>query len=103
YDTAFQYVEGDVNRPSYAAGTAVGVILRLIATYKGDMLWEIQAGMGEAVIAPLYEALVAAGVKFRFFQKVKALELSADGALIERIRITRQADVLAGDYQPTFD
>lgn len=103
YDTAFQYVDGDQSKPSYAAGTAVGVLVRLIATYKGDMLWEIQSGIGEAVIAPLYELLLAAGVRFRFFRKVTRLELSADGARIDRVHIARQADVAAGEYRPTFD
>jgi uncharacterized protein with NAD-binding domain and iron-sulfur cluster len=102
YDTAFQYFDGDVGRPSYAAGTAIGVIIRLLATYKGDMLWELQAGMGEAVISPLYQALLKAGVKFRFFRKVERLELSADKRLVERIRIAVQADLADGDYRPTF-
>ncbi len=102
YDTAFQYEEGDPARPSYAAGTAVGVLTRLVATYKGDMLWEIQAGMGEAVIAPLYEALKAAGVQFKFFRKVTSLALSPDQANVETIHLARQADVTAGVYAPTF-
>jgi uncharacterized protein with NAD-binding domain and iron-sulfur cluster len=103
YDTAFQYIEGDPTRPSYAAGTAIGVLVRLIATYKGDMLWEVQPGMGEAVIAPLYESLVAAGVKFRFFHKVTSLGLSADSSRIDRIEFERQAEMVGGEYRPTFD
>jgi len=103
YDTAFQYLDGDPAHPSYAAGTAVGVLTRLVATYKGDMLWEVQSGMGEAVIAPLYRRLLGAGVKFRFFHKVRKLELSADKKQIAKIHIDRQADVVAGDYRPTFN
>jgi uncharacterized protein with NAD-binding domain and iron-sulfur cluster len=76
--------------------------VRLIATYKGDMLWEVQSGMGEAVVAPLYESLVAAGVRFRFFHKVTGLRLSADSTRIDRIELERQADMLVGDYQPTL-
>lgn len=103
YDTAFQYVDGDPSRPSYAAGTAVGVLTRLIATYKGDMLWEIQSGMGEAVIAPLYEALSATGVQFRFFRKVTRLQLSGDGKSVQTIHLARQADLNTARYVPTFD
>jgi len=102
YDTMFQYEDGDVQRPSYAAGTALGVIMRLLGTFKGSMMWDIQAGMGEAVVAPLYEALCAAGVQFRFFRKVTDLELSADGKRIQTIRLDRQADTLAAEYVPTF-
>ena len=104
YDTAFQYIEGDQSKPSYAAGTAAGVLTRLITTYKGDMLWEIQSGMGEAVIAPIYEVLLARGVRFRFFRKVRKLELGADKRNVDTIRLDRQADIIGNaEYRPTFD
>lgn len=102
YDTLFQYEEGDVDRPSYAAGTGLGVIMRLLGTFKGAMMWDIQTGMGEAVIAPLYEALVDAGVTVRFFRKVTRLELDDDGAAVAAVHLDRQADTVEGEYQPTF-
>ena len=102
YDTLFQYEEGDVERPSYAAGTGLGVIMRLLGTYKGSMMWDIQTGMGEAVIAPLYEALVEAGVAFEFFRKVTRLELGDDGAAVSAVHLERQADTVDGAYRPTF-
>ncbi|HEY5785123.1 MAG TPA: FAD-dependent oxidoreductase [Microlunatus sp.] len=102
YDTLFQYEEGDVERPSYAAGTALGVIMRLLGTFKGSMMWDIQTGMGEAVIAPLYEALVDAGVTVRFFRKVTQLELSDDGGSVAAVHLERQADTVDGAYRPTF-
>jgi uncharacterized protein with NAD-binding domain and iron-sulfur cluster len=98
YDTAFQYLEGDTKRPSYAAGTAVGVVIRLVATYKGHMVWEAQAGMGEAVVAPIYQMLKADNVAFRFFWKVTGLEVQ--GSKVERVHFSRQADVTRGDYIP---
>lgn len=103
YDTLYQYLDGDVTRPSYAAGSGLGVIMRLVGTYKGAMMWDIQAGIGEVLVAPLYKHLVAAGVTFKFFRKVKSLELSADGSLIQTIRMDRQADTVSGHYKPTFD
>ena len=102
YDTLFQYEEGDVERPSYAAGTGLGVIMRLLGTYKGAMMWDIQTGMGEAVIAPLYEALLDAGVTVKFFRKVTQLELSDDGRSVAAVRLERQAEVIDDDYRPTF-
>ncbi|MBS0340101.1 MAG: FAD-dependent oxidoreductase [Proteobacteria bacterium] len=102
YDTLFQYADGDVGRPSYAAGTALGVCARLLGTFKGSMMWDIQTGMGEAVVAPLYQALVDAGVKVQFFRKVTRLALSQDGRQIEAVHMDRQADVREGDYRPTF-
>jgi uncharacterized protein with NAD-binding domain and iron-sulfur cluster len=102
YDTLFQYADGDVDKPSYAAGTALGVIARLVGTYKGSMMWDIQAGMGEVLVAPLYEHLVKAGVVFKFFREVTSIEPHADQPLVETIRLNRQADVLTGEYQPTI-
>ncbi len=100
YDTMFQYVDGDVDRPSYAAGTALGVVTRLVGTFKGSVMWNIQAGMGEAVVAPLYEVLSDRGVKFAFFHKVDQLEVS--GQAISRIRFEVQARARDGDYRPTY-
>jgi uncharacterized protein with NAD-binding domain and iron-sulfur cluster len=102
YDTLFQYADGDVTKPSYAAGTAMGVIARLIGTFKGAMMWDMQTGMGEALVAPLYEALLAAGVGVRFFRKVTQLELSDDGRRIAKVHLARQADTLGEPYRPTF-
>jgi uncharacterized protein with NAD-binding domain and iron-sulfur cluster len=103
YDTLFQYSDGDVTRPSYAAGTGLGVVMRLVGTYKGSMMWDIQAGMGEVLVAPLYNHLKAAGVTFEFFSKVTGLEASADGSLVQTITMNRQTEVLNGHYAPTFD
>lgn len=100
YDTMFQYIDGDVERPSYAAGTALGVLARLVGTFKGSVMWNIQAGMGEAVVAPLYDVLRDRGVKFAFFRKVDKLEV-ASGA-ISRIRFQVQARAIDGDYRPTY-
>lgn len=91
YDTLFQYMDGDVERPSYAAGSGLGVLARIIGTFKGSVMWDIQAGMGEALIAPLYESLKNR-VTFRFFNKVDRLVLSEDRQRIARIHVTRQAD-----------
>ncbi|MCL2429654.1 MAG: NAD(P)-binding protein, partial [Alphaproteobacteria bacterium] len=102
YDTLFQYIDGDVTRPSYAAGTALGVIARLIGTYKGSMMWDIQAGMGEVLIAPLYEHLLEAGVRFKFFRKVTSVEPAPDAPLVKTIRLDRQADMRDGAYSPTI-
>lgn len=102
YDTMFQYVDGDLAQPSYAAGTAVQVILRLFGTSKGAALWEMQAGMGEVVVLPLYQLLKSRGVRFRFFREVERLALDPSRRRVAQIHLARQADTLAGDYAPTF-
>jgi|LNAP01.1.fsa_nt_gb uncharacterized protein with NAD-binding domain and iron-sulfur cluster len=101
YDISFQYKDGDLGEPTCAAGSGLGSVVRMLATYKGAMMYHVQAGFGEAVVSPIYEALVAAGVKFKFFHKVEELALSSDKTRIERIKIARQAETVSGDYRPT--
>ena len=101
YDTAFQYVDGDVSQPNIAAGTAIGTILRIVATYKGSCIWEVQAGMGEVIVGPLYQHLCNAGVKFHFFHKVICVAPSAsDSGAVGSIQLERQGLVVDGDYRP---
>jgi uncharacterized protein with NAD-binding domain and iron-sulfur cluster len=81
----------------------VRALIRIFGTYKGSPIYEMQAGMGEAVIAPLYEVLKARGVQFRFFRKVTRLELSENTHWVRRIHLGVQADVKdGGEYDPLF-
>jgi len=102
YDTMFQYEDGDLDRPSYAAGTAAQVILRMFGTTQGAALYEMQAGMGEVVVAPLYQLLRARGVQFRFFREVTRLELDPARRQVAQVHMKVQAEVLDGEYRPTF-
>ena len=102
YDLAFAYrpsASGLV--PDFAAGTAIRALIRIFATYKGAVFYEMQAGMGETVIAPLYEVLKERGVKVRLFNKVNRLELSENKKWVQRVHVTRQVNT-KGDYQPLF-
>jgi uncharacterized protein with NAD-binding domain and iron-sulfur cluster len=96
YDLAFAYVRGDTQRPAFAAGTAMRGMLRMLFTYKGAIFYRMQAGMGDVVAVPLYELLTRRCVRFEFFNRVTALRLSADGALVDRIEMRRQAKVKVG-------
>ncbi len=107
YDTMFQYVDGDAGRPNLAAGTGLGTILRLAATYKGAVMWAVQAGMGEVMFGPLYDHLVACGVQFKFFHKVTDLEPQTSGEndsqpRIKTVRIDVQAKPVQGGYDPVL-
>jgi uncharacterized protein with NAD-binding domain and iron-sulfur cluster len=72
----------------------------MLFDFKGSLFWRMQAGMGEAVFAPLYEALTRRGVEFRFFRRLDRLVV--DGRSIESVELTRQAEPAPGrnDYQP---
>lgn len=98
YDYVFGYTHGIASRISLEAGTATHGVLRLFFTFRGAIFWEMQAGMGDIVFAPLYRVLAARGVKFEFFHKVTALHVS-DGA-VDSIDLRRQAVPKDGTYDP---
>ena len=108
YDLVFAYEDGetgsgqrhDPGKPNLAAGTALEVLRRIAFTYTGSVCYEMQAGMGEVVFAPMYRALKAKGVRFEFFNRVKELVLSADGKSVDAISIGRQVKLKHGEYQP---
>jgi uncharacterized protein with NAD-binding domain and iron-sulfur cluster len=79
YDLAFAYRDGDPERPAIAAGSALRGAFRAFFTYRGAFFWKMNAGMGDAVVAPIYEVLRRRGVRFEFFHKLTALNLSAPG------------------------
>ncbi|MEM0969830.1 MAG: NAD(P)-binding protein, partial [Verrucomicrobiota bacterium] len=93
----------DDHQRALSAAVAVRFLLRLFLDYRGAWLWKMQSGMGEVVVAPLYEVLKKRGVRFQFFHKVEALEAEDDH--ISRIRIRRQVDLRdpTSEYQPLLD
>ncbi len=107
YDVAFGYPGGSIAAADVAAGTATSDLLRLAFSYRGSIMYKMQAGMGDAVFTPLYEALRARGVKFKFFHAVTALRLGKDerGRPLNRvdgIELVEQAQLAPGlaEYHP---
>ncbi len=98
YDYVFGFAGGDRAKPVLSACSAFEGALRLVVTYKGSLFYKMAAGAGEIIFTPSYQALVAAGVKFRFFHRVLEL-VPADGK-IGAIRIGVQAGVKAGEFRP---
>ncbi|HEV2924165.1 MAG TPA: NAD(P)-binding protein [Solirubrobacteraceae bacterium] len=103
YDVAFGYPEGDVAKANVAAGTAVNDLLRLAFTYRGSVLYKMQAGMGDTVLTPFYEVLKKRNVKFEFFHAVTHLSLSANGQKVQAIEVVPQATVLRPPYEPLVE
>ncbi len=100
YDLSFAYEEGDPSRPSFPAGLALHLAMRMFLDYKGAMFWKTRAGMGDVVFAPLYQALRRRGVRFRFFHRLHRLHLSPDGRSVGGVTLGRQAKVIGQDYDP---
>lgn len=100
YDLCFAYEDGDFDRPNFEAGTMLRGILRMTCGYQGGIMWKMQAGMGDTIFTPFYEALKQRGVKFKFFHKVEELIPEAGSNQVAQIRMTRQVEVPGGDYDP---
>ncbi len=102
YDACFAYRDGEKSKMRMAAGTTLYGALRLIFTYRGALMWWMNAGMGETIFSPLYLVLRNRGVKFEFFHKVTRLGLSPDKKTVDQIDIDVQATVKGGEYKPQF-
>lgn len=102
YDLVFAHVDGDPRREAFAAGTGAFLSTKTLLDYKGAIFWKMAAGMGEVVIAPLYQALRARGVRFEFFHRVDDLHVDANGEAIEAITLGRQVRLAPGrrEYDP---
>lgn len=102
YDLVFGYEEGDTDRPSFAAGTAVRGLMRMLFTYKRALMMKMNAGMGDTIFTPFYGLLRERGVKFEFFHKVEALHLDAYGRAVDTIDVKVQATLVdpAKGYWP---
>ncbi|CAA9312971.1 MAG: hypothetical protein AVDCRST_MAG61-1823 [uncultured Friedmanniella sp.] len=102
YDLVFAYERGDRSRPRFSAGLGLLLASKMFFDYKGSIFWHMEAGMGDVVFAPLYQALSRRGVRFRFFHRLDQLHLSPDRRSIAAITLGRQAELKAArdDYDP---
>jgi len=103
YDVLFAYKKGDTRDPNLGAGLALLGGLRTGIAYKGHVLYTMNAGMGETVFAPLYLVLKERGVQFKFFHRVKRLQLTADRKKISRVHLARQVTIEGEEYDPLID
>jgi uncharacterized protein with NAD-binding domain and iron-sulfur cluster len=100
YDVAFAYPNGVIEDANCAAGTATNDLLRLVFSYRGSIMYKMQAGMGDVVFTPLYELLKRRGVKFEFFHAVTSLKAGSGG--VDEIEVVRQVELAPGhaEYDP---
>ena len=102
YDLVFGYADADPDRPASAAGLTIFLIGMVLFGYKGAIFWKMTAGMGDVVIAPLYQALRRRGVEFEFFHRLDALHLDDRHQQVESITMGRQVELAdgVGYYEP---
>jgi uncharacterized protein with NAD-binding domain and iron-sulfur cluster len=100
YDGNFSFTGGDPTKPNFAAGVALHCFLRIFLDYKGALLYRMQAGMGDVVIAPIFQVLEKRGVRFKFFHRVDELVYDPATNQITAIDMTEQVAVKGGEYRP---
>ena len=102
YDLVFAYEDADPERASFGAGQAIFLTGLALFGYKGAIFWKMTAGMGDVVIAPIYEALRRRGVEFEFFHRLDALHLDDRRLAIDAITMGRQVRLAEGvtRYEP---
>ena len=69
------------------------------------MFYKMTAGMGEIVFAPLYQALIKRGVRFKFFHRLEDIKLAHDGRgqHVSELNFGVQAISKTEDYDPLID
>ncbi|MGE2727728.1 FAD-dependent oxidoreductase [Mycolicibacterium pulveris] len=90
YNMVFGYEKGQLERPTVSAGVGMLLVGLMFFTYKGAIFWKMTAGMGDIVMAPIYEVLRRRGVDFEFFHRVDALHLDPGRRYIDAITMGRQ-------------
>ncbi|HEX8698915.1 MAG TPA: NAD(P)-binding protein [Myxococcaceae bacterium] len=105
YDAAMSMIDGDPDRQSIGAGSALRAMLRIGLTYQGHVAYEFAASMGDVVFVPLYEACKKQGVRFEFFHRVEEVVAERVGEgkpRITKLRIGRQVDLKQPErgYEP---
>ena len=102
YDLVFAEAGDSRSRRGVSAGVAVFLSTKMFFEYRGAIFWNMAAGMGDIVFAPLYQALRRRGVEFAFFHRVDQLHVSDDRNRIDAVTVGRQARLAAGRarYEP---
>jgi len=105
YDYVFGYGDGgDETKRTFAAGTALRSFMLLTVGYRGHFFWKMKGAMGDVVIAPLYLALLARGVKFEFFSRITSVNPDPLANIIGSIDYVQQAQIKnPGGYAPLID
>lgn len=87
YDFVFAYEDGDPERPAFSAGLGIFLASKLFFEYRGSLFWKLHAGMGDAVMLPLYEALRQRGVEIELGWELTALRFDEDRAALGEVLV----------------
>jgi len=103
YQNSLAYKDGDFSQPSMSAACALLAQMRAVFTYKGSVAFSLENEIGDTFIAPLYLALKARGVNFRFFHRLRDVVTDDDYKSVTQLVVERQIRMANGDpdsYDP---
>jgi uncharacterized protein with NAD-binding domain and iron-sulfur cluster len=102
YDLCFAYEGGvvDWKTANFAAGAALNTVRKIALDYVDFVVYEMRAGMGDVVVAPIFRFLRSRNVKFEFFHRATRLELTADQGSVAAVHFARQVHLKQEPYQP---
>ena len=92
YDLVFAYENGDPTRPGFSAGLGLQLASRMLLDFKGSIFWKMQAGMGEVVFAPLYQALERRGVEFHLMHRLDEVTVDNAANSVASLRLVHRVD-----------
>lgn len=102
YDAVAAYTDGDLERPSIAAGVSLYALGRALLTYRGALFYSLRSEVADGFVGPLCSALARRGVRFAYFQRLWQVLPSDSGRSIEGLEFERQAQ-LHGDDEFGYD
>ncbi len=97
YDFVFAYENGDHERPAFAAGLGLFLASKLFFEYRGSIFWKMNAGMGDIVFAPMYQALAARRVRVELDHHAERLTLDAGRASVDCLQLSSYRSGLSMD------
>lgn len=103
YDGPFAFKHGDITQANAEAGTMLNIFLRMAFTCKENVIWRMQAGMGDTIFAPAYQWLQQFdNIHFEFFHKATDIKLSEDKKCVQHIVFEKQVELKDQNlaYQP---
>jgi uncharacterized protein with NAD-binding domain and iron-sulfur cluster len=101
YDLLLAYPGGIATPETGRLGAAAALrwVWRMIFTYKGAIMWKMNAGMGDTIFVPFYKELKKRGVKFKFFHRVTNLALNSQQNAIAKIEMAQQVTLKNQDQE----
>lgn len=98
YDAVAAYEQGSREKPNISAAVAMKSISRAAFSYKGSFTYQMEAEVGDSVVAPMIQLLQYRGVDVKWFHRV--WDLVPEGEHVEKIVVEEQVKLAVDVYDP---